>query len=208
MDYLASEAVEKVLEQLDITLSALRDAVSGGKDLADVEAAIKGLQSASETLQSVIDAVSGLKGTGLKDFTTLETDVESILSKLDITLSALRDALQGSGGKDFTTLETDVEAVHTAVKGQRTGGATGQVSVGTGGAQLPSHVVAPGCEVAIWADPDNTAKVAINIGGAADTSTNALLAAGQGVSLAVSNTNLIYLKAASGTQTIYWAVEV
>ena len=33
------------------------------------------------------------------------------LAKLDIALSALRDALRGAGTKDFTTLEADVEAI-------------------------------------------------------------------------------------------------
>jgi len=69
-----------ILTQLDITLSALRDA---------------------------------LRGASTKDFSTLETDVESIYSKLntqlDITISALRDALKGASNKDFSTLETELD---------------------------------------------------------------------------------------------------
>ena len=84
-----------ILAQLDITLSALRDA---------------------------------LRGTGSKDFTTLEADAESILAQLDvdlstraseatlaaqldITQSALRDALRGTGSKDLTSLEAAVDSV-------------------------------------------------------------------------------------------------
>jgi len=84
-----------ILAQLDITLSALRDA---------------------------------LRGTGSKDFTTLEADVESILAKLDadlstraseatlaaqldITLSALRDALRGVGVKDLSTIQAAIDAI-------------------------------------------------------------------------------------------------
>jgi len=69
-----------IASQLDITLSALRDA---------------------------------LRGASTKDFSTLETDVESIYSKLnaqlDITISALRDALKGASNKDFSTLETELD---------------------------------------------------------------------------------------------------
>ena len=84
-----------ILAQLDITLSALRDA---------------------------------LRGTGSKDFTTLEADAESILAQLDvdlstraseatlaaqldITLSALRDALRGVGVKDLSTIQAAIDAI-------------------------------------------------------------------------------------------------
>lgn len=84
-----------ILAQLDITLSALRDA---------------------------------LRGTGSKDFTTLEADAESILAQLDvdlstraseatlaaqldITLSALRDAVLGASGNDLTTLQAALDAI-------------------------------------------------------------------------------------------------
>jgi len=40
-----------------------------------------------------------------------ESTLSSILAQLDITLSALRDALKGAGNKDFTTLEADVESI-------------------------------------------------------------------------------------------------
>ena len=38
-------------------------------------------------------------------------DIKKILSKLDITLSALRDALKGTDNKDFSTLESDIEDI-------------------------------------------------------------------------------------------------
>lgn len=40
-----------------------------------------------------------------------QTTVASILSQLDITTSALRDAIRGTNTKDFSTLETDIEAI-------------------------------------------------------------------------------------------------
>jgi hypothetical protein len=39
------------------------------------------------------------------------TDIASILSQLDITLSGLRDAIRGASTKDFTTLEADIEII-------------------------------------------------------------------------------------------------
>lgn len=60
---------------------------------------------------SLSDLVDALKGADNKDFSTLESDIESILDRMDITLSALRDALKGTGNKDFTTLEADIESI-------------------------------------------------------------------------------------------------
>jgi len=42
-------------------------------------------------------------------------DIKKILSKLDITLSALRDALKGTDNKDFSTLESDIEDIRNAL---------------------------------------------------------------------------------------------
>jgi len=45
-------------------------------------------------------------------------NLASILSQLDITLSALRDALRGASTKDFSTLEADVESVYSKLNAQ------------------------------------------------------------------------------------------
>jgi hypothetical protein len=37
--------------------------------------------------------------------------LDKMIAKLNITLSALRDALKGTGNKDFTTLEADIEGI-------------------------------------------------------------------------------------------------
>lgn len=129
--------------QLDIALSALRDA---------------------------------LRGTGSKDFTTLEADAESILAQLDvdlstraseatlaaqldITLSALRDALRGADTKDLSTIQaalgaitTDVAAITLgvdALKSQATNASTPVVTPATG-AEAIAASYAPG--VAFWLD--------------------------------------------------------
>lgn len=40
-----------------------------------------------------------------------ESTLSSVLSQLDITISALRDALRGANTKDFSTLEADAESI-------------------------------------------------------------------------------------------------
>jgi len=57
------------------------------------------------------DEIEDLKGTGDKDFTTLESDIESILDQLDLKISELRDALRGTGNKTLTDLETDLSNI-------------------------------------------------------------------------------------------------
>ena len=60
-------------------------------------------------------------GAGITDAGTLrvavatdDVNLAGILAQLDITQSALRDALKGAGGKDLSTLETDIEAILAA----------------------------------------------------------------------------------------------
>lgn len=80
-------SLTSILAQLDITLSALRDAIcdSGGDatTLKDVKDAIDSL----ETLSAEVTKWGGTVLTG--------RDISLDLAKLDITLSALRDALLG-----------------------------------------------------------------------------------------------------------------
>lgn len=51
-----------------------------------------------------------LKGLEQKDFASQVT-LAAILAQLNITLSALRDALRGASNKDFSTLESDIESI-------------------------------------------------------------------------------------------------
>lgn len=53
-----------------------------------------------------------LKSLEQKDFANQVT-LAAILARLNITLSALRDALRGASTKDFSTLETDIESLLT-----------------------------------------------------------------------------------------------
>jgi len=69
----------------------------------DITGDIQKLQNIDITLTQLRDA---LRGADTKDFSTLESDIESILNQLDITLTQLRDALRGADTKDFSTLES------------------------------------------------------------------------------------------------------
>jgi len=188
-DFATQTTLDSILSQLDMTLSALRDALKGdgNKDLSTLEADVESIDAkvATEstlssilgqldvplseikaagtetprTLSNLYDLLSSING---KDFATeatlssidskissdqprhitnaydsdndrlkidaqvvanpsnldvalstraSESTLSSVLSQLDITLSALRDALRGASNKDFTTLESDVESI-------------------------------------------------------------------------------------------------
>ena len=54
----------------------------------------------------IVDSLRKWGGTALTG-----RDISLDLARLDIALSAFRDALRGAGTKDFTTLETDIESI-------------------------------------------------------------------------------------------------
>ena len=86
--------------QLNITLSAFRDAIVNATTPKDLLAIFNQLAS---TLSRNTAQWGGTALTG--------RDISLDLAKLDIALSALRDALRGASTKDFTTLETDIESI-------------------------------------------------------------------------------------------------
>lgn len=94
------------LANLDIALTALRDAIRGVGE--DNFSTLKGVIETQLDITLSTLAIA-LQGTGEDDFTTLKA---AINAALDITLSALRDALQGTGEEDLTTLKAAVEALN------------------------------------------------------------------------------------------------
>ncbi len=131
-DFASQETLALILLQLDITLSALRDALRGAGDRnfttleTDAEAILARLnvnlstRASQTTLAAILTQLDitlssfrdALRGASTKNFTTLESDVENVYTKLNtqlnITISALRDAIRGASTKDFTTLETEL----------------------------------------------------------------------------------------------------
>jgi len=104
------------LQNVDISLSAHRNGILGvgSKTLTDIEAVLSSLKSAlasiaSDKLLTTPDNPSNLDVA--VSTRASESTLSSVLSQLDITLSALRDALKGANSKDFSTLEYDVESL-------------------------------------------------------------------------------------------------
>jgi len=110
---------------LDIALSALRDAIQGAstKDLTTVEAAIAALQTAGETLQDVIDGIAGPAGTTatLNDVKTAVEAVTAAVGALQTAGETLADVVtaittaDGNNTSALSTVETAVDAVTTAI---------------------------------------------------------------------------------------------
>jgi len=126
------------------------------------------------------------------------TLLDSILAQLDITLSALRDALKGAGNKDFTTLESDIESINAKIQSQSADVFVKDLSVGTDPAQVDTDS-AYRDEVIILADSGNTDTVYVG------NSSNQLFPLAGGASVAIRKTalSLIYVRAASGTQSVH-----
>lgn len=104
-----------------------------------------------------------------------------------------------------TKLDSAISEIQKLTKVYSTG-TSGQVQVTTAGTNLPNISVPEGGYVSLWADANNDQEVAVNIGSAAIVGAHAGLKAGQGIDLPVNNANLIYLKAAAGTQKINYIV--
>lgn len=90
--------LQTLIDTLDVNLSTRASEAT----LAEVRDTIG--QESGSTILSKLDSLNN------KDFAT-ETTLDSVLSQLDITLSALRDAIKGANNKDLSTLEIDIEAI-------------------------------------------------------------------------------------------------
>jgi len=124
LDTVGEESGETALSKLQDIIDAL-----GALSIDDVGIRDSGdtriNPSTEETLEEVRDAIGQASGTNVVEelksilaqldvalsTRASESTLNSIYGQLDITLSALRDAIKGSGNKDFTTLEADVEAI-------------------------------------------------------------------------------------------------
>ena len=115
-----------ILGQLDITLSALRDALLSGTGsypggLDDIYNKLNtqldvllSTRASEATLGNIKAKTDNIPSDPAREGGNLAT----IASQLDITLSALRDALRGASTKDFSTLEADVESIYSKLNAQ------------------------------------------------------------------------------------------
>jgi len=105
----AVEAVHTALQSAGITqvqLDAIKTATEATNTALQTAGITQVQLAAIKTAVELIDNfISGSRGLVTED------NSGSILAQLNITLSALRDALRGTGTKDFTTLETDIESI-------------------------------------------------------------------------------------------------
>jgi len=116
-EFVAPEFVREALSRLDIALSILRDAIrgTGNKTLTDLDtrlADIYGRLDVTLSTRASEATLVAIKGkTDLLTFDTnnyLRVNVSATVNppNLDITLSALRDAIRGTGNKTLTDLDT------------------------------------------------------------------------------------------------------
>lgn len=99
-DYL--DTVETKLQTIITTLDINLSTRASEATVSEIRDAI-GQESGS----SVVGKLGELNN---KDFST-EVTLNSVLSQLDITLSALRNAIKGTNNKDLSTLEIDIESI-------------------------------------------------------------------------------------------------
>lgn len=123
------DAVKTKTDNLDITLSSLRDALKGGKTLADIVAAI-GATDVTDRSARLLGhvTVDNPTETGLNKEAT-QLLVKAKTDNLDIALSVLRDALRGTGNKTLTDVVLAIAALTTIDVTDRAGRALGHVAV-------------------------------------------------------------------------------
>ena len=117
VEYLAPEFAKSALEKLDISLTTLRDGLrgAGAKTLTDLDARLGDIYArldvalstrASEATLSAIKTKTDLLTFDTNNFLRVNVSATVNPPNLDITLTALRDAIRGTGNKTLTDLDT------------------------------------------------------------------------------------------------------
>ena len=110
----------------DVNLSAIKTATESSATALDVSLSTVAKESTVSTLAKET-------GGNLDDIAASTSAASTTLSsQLDITLSALKDAILGTNTKDFSTLQTTVDAIKTAVDAIQAFRTTPVVTTGTG----------------------------------------------------------------------------
>jgi hypothetical protein len=165
----------RLLESVDVTVATIEQLKTPSPTVSD-----KDSEDVGQKIRYLID------------------QTEAILAQTDIKLSLFRDALRGAGNKTLTDLDADLTALNAKVQSVSAGLFVKDLSVGTSAVQVDTDT-AYRDEVILLADSANSDKVYVG------TSTSQLfpLAAGASVGIRKTSLNLIYVRAASGTQTIH-----
>lgn len=108
-------ALQTALEKIDDVQGALKSVDSDELITRITDSAGAEINPAKEdgNLATITGDTTSIDGKVPADPAREGGNLASILTQLDITTSALRDAIRGANTKDFSTLETDVEAVET-----------------------------------------------------------------------------------------------
>jgi hypothetical protein len=185
----------RLLESVDVTVATIEQLLTpaptvSDKDSEDIGQKIRYLIDQTEAILAQTDIQlsqfrDALRGANTKDFSTLEADVESVLAKLDVALSTRAS-------------ESTLSALNAKVQSESAGLFVKDVSVGTAAGQVDADT-AYRDEMILLADSANTDTVYVGT----SASQPFPLAAGASVAIRKTALNLIYLRAASGTQTIH-----
>ena len=117
VEFLAPEYVKDALSKLDISLTALRDALrgAGDKTLTDLDTRLGDIYArldvalstrASETTLSAIKTQTDKLTFDANNYLRVNVSTTVNPPNLDITLSSHRDAIRGTGNKTLTDLDT------------------------------------------------------------------------------------------------------
>jgi len=122
-EYLAPEFAKSALEKLDISLTTLRDALrgTGNKTLTDLDTKLADIYTrldvtlstrASETTLNAIKTKTDLLTFDANNYLRVNVSTTVNPPNLDMTLTALRDALRGTGNKTLTDLDTGLSNIY------------------------------------------------------------------------------------------------
>ena len=140
-------------------------------------------------------------------------DISTDLAKLDIALSALRDAIvNGTTPTDLLAVKNEITTLLGTQK-NRSAWTRGTITVPTAGTpvQGPNMAVPDGFAVSLIYHPKNTGDIGVaESSAAANLSTGdptILSGAGQGFDLKVTNLNLIWVDASVSGEKLMYVVE-
>jgi len=205
----------QIIKGVEVNVSEINKVTSPSPTTSDKEGDLL------QKIRYLIDLLDKSKDSALFSSTDAKSaydQLKSILGQLDITISALRDALRGTGNKTLTDLETDLSdilakldttlstrasettlfSLEGKIQSQSAGIFVKDVSVGTTAVPLDADTTYRH-SITLLADENNTDVVKIG------DSSNQLfpLKAGAAITIRKTSLNLIYAVAANGTQTIH-----
>ena len=192
--------LQSIRDQVDITLTTLRDAIVNGTTPTDLLAIYNQLNA---TLPRGIATWGGTAVTG--------RDISTDLAKLDIALSALRDAIvNGTTPTDLLAVKNEITTL-LGTQQNRSAWAHDHIAVATAGTpvQGPNVVIPDGFAATLIYHPNNTGNVGIGKSSAAallnKAITGEVIGAGDGTTTAFSGT-VVHPPVKASSVTIHYTI--